>query len=159
MWATLIASSFHWQLSLNFQTTQMGWYEQSYFSNILSKTNLKCHSNVLTLTYFKPATRHRWFLIAWFLAAASLAELEGIYLTFPIFCPKSDQSAVQMCWHYYLFLTSNAHLENHQCAGNVNHLLHCVTTYQVKKISRHQREKKIVQSELFVTVAYYDIGS
>ena len=47
-----------------------------------------------------------------------------------------------MGWHYYLFLTSNAHLENHQCAGNVNHLLHCVTTYQVKKISRHQREKK-----------------
>ena len=50
------------------------------------------------------------------------------------------------------FLTSNAHLENHQRAGNVNHLLHCVTTYQVKKNITSSTRKKIVQSELFVTM-------
>ena len=33
----------------NYWITQMGWYEQSYFPNILLKKNVKCHSNVLTL--------------------------------------------------------------------------------------------------------------
>ena len=54
------------------------------------------------------------------------------------------------------FLTSNAHLENHQRAGNVNHLLHCVTTYQVKKYHVISEKKNCAIEAIWETSATTD---